>query len=58
MKIKMVRPSEGGEDELFLEEILSKISSKIDLMNELTEVFAQSKPSWTNLATLWEADEE
>ena len=41
----MVRPSEGGKDELFLEEILSKISSKIDLVNELTEVFAQSKPS-------------
>ena len=58
MKIKMVRPSEGGEDELFLEEILSKISSTIVFKNEYTKVFVQSKPIWTNLARPWEADEE
>jgi hypothetical protein len=52
MKIKMVRPSVGGEDELYLEEILSRISSMIALKNELTTVFAQSKPILTNLATL------
>jgi len=44
MKIKMVRPSEGGEDELFLEEILSKTSSMIALKKELTTVFTQFKP--------------
>ncbi len=56
MRIRICRP-EGGEDEVFLEEMFSIILSTMALTKLIVAIFTQSKPLCTNFATFCDADE-